>query len=64
MKFDGKVLTHSVEFVLELCHMFVVSDAEVVIGVTALGNNIGGIGSPDSEDGGGAICPLSLPECL
>ena len=57
-------LTHSPEFLLELCHMLAVGDFEIVIGITALINRIGRSGSANGEDRGGAICPLSLPECL
>ena len=57
-------LKHSFEFLLELCHMLAVGDLEVVIGITALIDCIRRSGSADSEDRSGAICPLSLPECL
>ena len=57
-------LTHSSEFLLELCHMLADGDFEVVIRLTALIDRIGWSGSTDNEDRGGAICLLSLPECL
>ena len=49
------LLTHALEFVLELCLVVAVGDAEVEIGIILLEEDIGRDGGANGQHGGGAV---------
>lgn len=51
-------LTHSLELLFEFHLVFAISDAKVVIGVTALVDAVRRSGRPDGEDCGRPLRPL------
>ena len=58
------MLTHSFELLFELRLVLAVGNAEVVVGIVVLEDDIGGSGSADGEHSCGAFGPLSSPDLL
>lgn len=58
------VHTHALELLLEVSHVFAVGNAEVVVGIIRLRDAVGGRGSAEGENGGGAMGALGVADFL